>query len=273
MKTASYIFVLALLSACFAQAAPPERDLSRWVKSWETSPTATSHGSLVERAILTSGDPLNPPSQGAVLKYLSRLSRGVLNGMGSTKPIRHDGENEMLYIMEGRGRIEGGGKVLPLKPGDAVLIPPSLEHTIFNETQEPLIMVVAAETVPEGFKGRDDILVRNLLEVQASAGAHWNHIGYGSIGRRDGLYQEEGFALVGVDGMNIAEPHPHIEGSEEIWFLIEGDAYLHLGTRLFHQPAGTAFMTPPDGQTPHATINTTDRPALFLFLARWHEPQ
>ena len=273
MKTASYFVVIVLLSACYSLAAPPERDLTRWVKSWETSPTTTSHGSLVERPILTPGDPLNPPSQGAVLKYLSRLSRGVLNGMGSTGPTKHDGENEMLYIMEGRGRIEGGGKTLPLQQGDAVLIPSSMGHTIINETEEPLIMVVAAELVPKGFKGRDDILVRNLLDVRASAGAHWNHIGYGNIGRSDGFYQEEAFALVGVDGMNIAEPHPHVEGTEEIWFLVEGDAYLQLGTRLFHQPKGTAFMTPPDGQTPHATINTSDRPALFLFIARWHEPK
>ncbi|MCE5250510.1 cupin domain-containing protein [bacterium] len=273
MKSLSLACVLFLFAAFTSLAAPPERDLSRWIKSWETSPTTSSHGNIVERAILTPGDPLNPPAQGAVLKYLSRLSRGELNGMVSTKPVKHDGENEMIYIMSGKGRIEGGGKKLPLRQGDAILIPPSLEHVITNETEEPLLMVIAAEPVPKNFKARTDILVRNLLEGNASPGAHWNHVGYGSIGRSDGLYQEEGFALVGVDGMNIAEPHPHVEGTEEIWFLVSGDAYLQLGIRLFHQPAGTAFMTPPDGQTPHATINTSDRLALFLFLARWHEPQ
>lgn len=273
MKSVMCACIFFLFAAAFSHAASPERDLTLWIKSWETSPVTISHGNLVERAILTPGDPLNPPSPGALLKYLSRLSRGVLNGMSSTKPVKHENENEMIYIMEGRGRIEGGGKTLPLKLGDAVLIPPSMEHVISNETQEPLIMAVAAETVPKSFKARNDILVRNLLAVTPSVGAHWNHIGYGSINRPDGLYQEEGFALVGVDGMNLAEPHAHTAGQEEIWFLVSGDAYLQLGTRLYHQPQGTAFMTPPDGKTPHATINISDRQALFLFIARWKDPQ
>lgn len=273
MKTVFPFLVLLLFAAYSAPAAPPERDLTRWVKSWESSPTTSSHRSLVERAILTPGDPLNPTSQGALLKYLSRLNRGVLYGMGSTQATKHEGENEMIYIVSGKGRIEGGGKKLPLKPGDGVLIPPSMEHTIINETPEPLVMVVAAEPVPKTYKTRADILVRSLLDVNASPGAHWNHIGLGNIGRDDGLYQEEAFALVGVDGMNIAEPHPHQDGTEEVWYNVSGDAFLHLGTRLFHQPEGTAFMTPPDGQTPHATINTSDKPVLFLFLARWHEPK
>ena len=256
-----------------AQAADHDRDLSRWIKSWKTSHTYLTHGNLIERAILTQGDPINPPTQGAVLKYLSKLSHASLLGMAFTKAVKHEDENEVMYVASGNGRIEAGGKTVKIKPGDGILIPRGLEHQIFNETHESLELIVATEKVPEDFKAREDLLVKNAFDSKSFDSSHWCHMGHPLFDRRDGLYQLEGFGLVAIDGMNIAHPHNHIEGHEEIWYQLTGDSYLLLGKQLYKQPEGTAFLTPPDGETPHSSINTTDKPMLWLFFARWNPPK
>ena len=71
--------------------------------------------------------------------------------------------------------------------------------------------------------------------------------------------------------MNIAEPHSHKEGQEEIWYQLTGDSYTQLGKQLYTQPEGTAFLIPPDSETPHSSINVSNEPMLWLFIARWND--
>ena len=173
------LLILVLLIAVKSWAAHPERDLSHWFGTWKTSHSYVTHGSLIERPILTPGDPINPQSKGAVLKYISKLSRGVLHGMSSTHEVTNQGENELLYIVKGTGRIEGGGKTQKLKPHDGVLIPPNVKFRIFNETHEVMEMIIVKESVPEDFETRKDILVKNAFDGGAFQNSHWCHTGHG----------------------------------------------------------------------------------------------
>ena len=265
------LFLFLFSHSSQAQEQSPGRDLSPWIKSWKTSPSLFSHGTIVERAIFTPGDPLNPPEQGAVLKYISKFSRGVLAGSTSTRPIAHEGENEVIFIVKGHGRIKAGGKVEALIPMDSVLIPPGLEHTIINESDSPLEILIVTEPVPDDFEPRKDILVVNAFGDSRSWYAHWCMTGHTMLHRNQGLCQLESAAVVMITGKNMAEPHRHIEGHEEIWYQLEGSSHFLLGTQLYEQPEGTAFLIPPDGETPHASINVTEEPMLWFFLARWND--
>ena len=58
----------------------PETDtkIDLYLRSWKNSPVysgSSLHGGWIERPYLTTGDPLNPPRPGAVLKYMVRLLR------------------------------------------------------------------------------------------------------------------------------------------------------------------------------------------------------
>jgi len=53
----------------------------------------------------------------------------------------HAAEEEILYILSGRGAILAAGKESPLEPGAAVFIPPGLAHQIRAGAAEPLRLV------------------------------------------------------------------------------------------------------------------------------------
>ena len=82
-----------------------------------------SHGSLIERDILTNGDPLNPRTRSAVLKYVNRFVYATLDAHNSTTPVTLDGEQEIFYILSGEGKVRAGSKTAELYSGIAVLMP------------------------------------------------------------------------------------------------------------------------------------------------------
>jgi len=53
----------------------------------------------------------------------------------------HDAQEEIIFILSGRGRFITPGREEVLMPGMAVFIPPGLEHRIAVEGNEPLKLV------------------------------------------------------------------------------------------------------------------------------------
>src|SRR5712692_7216267 len=84
-------------------------DLSLYARCWQDSDPEFSHGALLERPILTPGDPQHVNKPGAVLLYAKRFSRAALEPRSRTQPTRH-AEQEILYVVRGEGTIESGGK-------------------------------------------------------------------------------------------------------------------------------------------------------------------
>ena len=56
-----------------------DANIDLYFGSWIDSEPYTTHGTLVERDILTQGDPLNPPAKGAVLLYVNRFTHATLD--------------------------------------------------------------------------------------------------------------------------------------------------------------------------------------------------
>ena len=56
-------------------------------------------------------------------------------------PHRHDGFEECIYVLSGRGRTEAESGKYPLEAGDAVLIPPGEMHMTHNTGTEPLVLL------------------------------------------------------------------------------------------------------------------------------------
>jgi uncharacterized RmlC-like cupin family protein len=80
-----------------------------------------------------------------------------------------------------------------------------------------------------------------------------------------------GFAAVSIDSFDIAQPHVHGPGCEEIWCQVKGKSLLLFGNRLFEQEPGEAFLIPPNKKVPHSSINHTGEPMLWLYLGNRHD--
>lgn len=247
-------------------------DIDLYLVSWKGSMPQHTHGSLVERPIFTKGDPLKPPRKGAALKYLNRFSHASLNSGYTTTPTTLKGEQEVLFILSGRGTIRAGKQTAELRPGICALVPSGLEFVLTNTGAEPLEMYLVNEPVPAGFRPNTELVVRdeNTLPIVSSNG-HWAHIVKQLLTTNDGMGTMESVITVSLDPMTIGHPHSHVDGTEEIWASVEGTSVAFIGTQIRWQEPGMAYLIPPDGKTPHSNINTSDRPVKLFYFARYRD--
>ncbi len=279
VSAASLIFVFGLSVISNAQnldgrAYTPGKDpnIDMYIGTWKESMPKHTHGSLVERDILTKGDPMNPHSKGAVLKYINRFTYVTLDSRASTIPVILKGEQEIFYILSGKGTIKAGGKTADMYEGICILMPANLEFTMTNTGDVPLTMYLINEPIPAGFRPNKDMLIKdeNAIPIQSTTG-HWCHIVKNFFETDAGLGTLERVLTVSFDPMTIGHPHSHSEGCEEVWTGVTGTSIAFLGKQIRTQPPGTAYMIPTDGNTPHANINTSKKQIKMFYFARYKE--
>jgi mannose-6-phosphate isomerase-like protein (cupin superfamily) len=250
----------------------PEYDanIDMYMRNWRESMPQKTHGALVERDILIKGDPSKPTARGAVLKYASRFTYASLGAYESTQPVTLEGEQEIFYILSGEGTVDAGNKTADLRAGIAVQMPPNLEFTIKNNGGEILTMYLISELCPEGFRSNSEMLVADEYARAWNKGnPHWVGLSKPLFNTQSGLATLTNIITVQFDPMTMFQPHSHTEGTEEVWTAITENAYVLLGKQLRHQPPGTAYLIPPDGKTPHANFNVSDKRIKLLYFARF----
>lgn len=246
----------------------PDPDM--YMGDWHNSMPAKTHGSLIERDILTKGDPMKPTRPGGAMKFANRYTHATLMNMESTQPTTLDGEQEILYIHEGTGTITGNGKTFDLKKDTAVLIPANLEFVMKNTGDTPMEMFLVNEPIPMGFRPNADILVRYEPQIPIdSTDGHWVHIVRYLFTTEDGLGTLERVLTVALDPMTIGQPHSHAEGVEEVWTGMYGESVAWIGKQIRMQPPGVGYMIPPDGKTPHSNINEGPEQIKMFYWARY----
>ena len=279
LKSCALFAVMILVAhAAFAQGQldgkpydpATEPNIDMFIRNWRESLPRHTHGSIIEREILfaNGGDPMRPKEVGAVLTNLQAFSHGVLNTKDSTIPVTLKDKQEIFYIESGKGTITAGNKTADLYPGVGVIVPPGIEFTIANTCDEPMGMYIFTENIPDGFVPQKEIVVRdeNVIEF-ASSNVHWSHCYKSLFGRSDGLSTLAGMGPVWFNPMTMGQPHSHGDGVEEIWFALEGDITIMLGKQIRKLPVGSAYKIPPNGLTPHSTINNGEEfIKLFWFM-------
>jgi len=251
----------------------PETDtnVELYMHNWKDSQIVVSHGGFIERAYLTPGDPVNPTKPGAVLKYIKAYNHGMLEAGCQTQKTKHPKEQVFFYITSGSGRVQAGGKSADLSEGTGVFIPAGLEYQFFNICQDKALeAIIIVEEIPEGFQPLTEMKTGSYKDHEPSAGMHWAHIGRGIVNGVK-FANPMGVAVVSIDAFDIAQPHFHPEGCEEIWCQLRGRSLLLFGNRLHWQDVGTAFLIPPNSRVPHSSINHTDEPMQWLYLGNRHD--
>ncbi len=56
-----------------------------------------------------------------------------------------------------------------------------------------------------------------------------------------------------------------------MWTAVEGTSVLFIGKQIRMQEPGMGYMIPPDGNTPHSNINTSDKRVKLLYFARYSD--
>ena len=258
-------------------------DIDLFFGDWRQSIPFNTHGTLTERAILSplgdGGDILHPPTRGAVLVHLKRLSRATLEPRSSTEKVTLSGEQEIIYITGGKGIIATSAQLVLLSPGMTVLVPEGLEFRIRNTETDPLEMIVMVEPTPEGFRPNHKLIARDARALpwrdQGTIMGHWAHNGKNLLKTPDGLGTLESVVEFTFDPMTIGQPHSINPGMEVVMISLEGDFLVLLGKELRWLKQGQAYLVPPTGFTAFGNQNPTNEPMKMLFVARFkdHDPR
>jgi mannose-6-phosphate isomerase-like protein (cupin superfamily) len=244
-----------------------DTDVAFYINDGRSSPPREGHGGLIERDILTRGDPFEPREKGAVLRFLKAYRRAELPPRAATRGFADAREQVFLFVMNGEGRIEADGRAAELEEGTAVVVPAGLSFRLFNPSGRSLELFLAAEETPDGFVPEKRLSVGRYRDSLPVIGAHWAHIA------RPFVYDHEprfanpmGFVVVSMDAFDVAQPHTHPAAAEEIWLQVKGTSLLLFGNRLLRQEPGEAFLVPPTNAVPHGSINPGGEPKLWLFF-------
>jgi recombination protein RecR len=151
--------------------------------------------------------------------------------------------------------------------GMAVVLPAGLAYRFFNPGDDNLELIMVVEEIPAGFVPNERMSVGDYRPTLPSVGMHWSHIGRGFTWDTPPKFANPmGFAAVSIDKFDIAQPHVHGPGCEEIWCQLQGTSLLLFGNRLLRQEPGEAFLVPPNKKVPHSSINPSDGPMLWLYM-------
>jgi mannose-6-phosphate isomerase-like protein (cupin superfamily) len=82
------------------------------------------------------------------LRHLS-IWRQTLAPGAATPPHHHDCE-EVVLVQAGRGEAHVAGKVLAFGPSTTLIIPPEVDHQLFNTGAEPMTLIGVFSATPVG---------------------------------------------------------------------------------------------------------------------------
>jgi mannose-6-phosphate isomerase-like protein (cupin superfamily) len=233
------------------------------------SPARISHDVIFTQSILSAGDPARPPAPGAALQFNKEVALATLQPLNVTPLVRMP-EQIVLYVQSGEGRLDDGAQAWDLKPGIAVLIPPNQAHRLAASAGGPLKMIMYTRMNEPGTVARKDILVRDVnIMVMTERNVHWSNMAKYVFLGPDGLAPQDHVYIVYMGPRTIAGPHAHSPGQEEIWVkLTDGPALMQLGSEIRPWPAYAGFVAPPNAQTVHAAINTSDEIQAWFYYSR-----
>jgi mannose-6-phosphate isomerase-like protein (cupin superfamily) len=262
--------------APYDPAKEPNPDM--YIGSWKESMPVHTHGSLIERTVLTKceGDPMQPVRKGGVLKYVNRFSYATLDPLAVTSPVTLKNEQELFLILSGTGKLIAGKQTIELREGIFCMVPANMTFTITNTGMEPLTLYLVAEPTPPGFRPNTEVFVRDEHTAPfATSNSHWVNAFKHLIEPNDGLADLQMVLTVYLYPNTFAQPHSHVPKCEEVWVLMEGDGHVLLGKHVRKLEAGTAYLIPPNDKVWHANFNVSEKPIKFFYFARFndHEPR
>jgi mannose-6-phosphate isomerase-like protein (cupin superfamily) len=228
-----------------------------------------SHDMIMTRSILRAGDPYTPGADGAVLQYRKELVLGTMNA-GQTTSMTTMPEQQVVYVESGSGKIDDGTLYWDLKPGIMILVPPGQQHRYTSTGDQPLKMLMLSWTLEPGITPHKGLLVRDVnVILYTERNVHWSNFAKYVFDDRDGMHPSDRFYIVEMAPMTMAGPHAHVPNAEEAWVKIsDGPSLMEVGSEIRPWPINVGILAPPNGQTVHAAINTSDTLQSWFYFAR-----
>ena len=202
-------------------------------------------------------------SEAKILRSISRFGEVEIAAHGNCQPVVYAREEEIYFVMKGRGVLHYDAEALAIRQSDFTYLPPGVKQSIANDSGEPLQVLVMSFKIP----AKIDInppgphpKIANLEDVkEETVGGHPSSVLYRLLigprnAKRDAL--DEAYVVTSFFWMDFAPggtnfPHHH-ETAEEIYLVLDGNGEMAAGSGIdgiegrFPAKAGDAYYFRPN---------------------------
>ena len=167
--------------------------------------------------------------------------RVIRFGPGRSAERKLAGQQEVLYIVEGQGRLHLDGQTHELESNMGVFLVPGETYAVENtEAQDLHVLSVLAPEDRAEAAGERKVTVRfdDQPELEASVERSFRY-----------LVNEDAGCFDVTQFMGIVQPSKapfHSHTYDEVGYIVAGEGIAHVGGRSFPLQAGSCFHLPPD---------------------------
>lgn len=230
------LFLLIVTPGLGAQEHPVDPTwLHRHVPDLAETKADLSSSTCHYRAIFGDGDKDNRSFQ-----TVTRFGEITLDAHGSCQSVVYERQEEIYFVIGGAGIMHYEGEAQPLREHDFTYLAPGTKHSIANDSDQPLRVLVMGFKIPSSMTIRTPsphARIRNLDESkEQTVSGHPNSVLYKllvglSSGKRDLI--DEAYVMDSFFWMDFAPggtnwPHHH-PAAEEIYLVIDGQGEIVAG--------------------------------------------
>ena len=202
-------------------------------------------------------------SEARILQSISRFGEIELAAHGNCQPVVYGREEEIYFVVRGRGVLLYGDEQRAMRQSDFTYLPPGVKHSIANESGEPLQVLAMSFKIPAKIaisSPSPHPKIVNLDDVkEETVSGHPSSVLYKLLigprnGKRDAL--DEAYVMTSFFWMDFAPggtnfPHHH-QTAEEIYLVLDGNGEIAAGSGMdgiegrFPAKAGDAYYFRPN---------------------------
>ena len=232
--------------------------LHRYAPDTKPSNTKFTSDSCRYKPLFGEGD-----SEGRSLRSVSRFGEIEVAKGGRCKSVTYSREEEIYFVLSGQGTLEYGTEQHALGKSDFTYLPPGVRHSIANDSNDPLRVLVMGFKIPKKVMLSPPAARPNIANLEGqkeqTVDGHPSSVLYklliGPRGtKRDAI--DDAYVITSLFWMDFAPggtnfPHHH-ETAEEIYLLVEGKGDIVAGSGLdgiearFPAKSGDAYYFRPN---------------------------
>lgn len=202
-------------------------------------------------------------TQNRIFQSIARFGEADLDSGGSCQTVSYDRQEEIYFVLEGKGVLHYGALTYPIRSNDFTYLAPGVQHSIENSAQQPLQVLVMGFHIPPSIAlgpPPSQPKIVNLDDVkEETVEGHPTSVLYKLLagprtGKRDAI--DQAYVMVSFFWMNFAPggtnfPHHH-ETAEEIYLVLDGQGEMVAGSGMdgiegrYPAKAGDAYYFRPN---------------------------
>jgi mannose-6-phosphate isomerase-like protein (cupin superfamily) len=234
------VVVLLLFSLFASELTGEERQVDpTWLHRFVPNVTEVHAGFSSEtchyKPIFGEGD-----SENRIMRSVVRFGEVTIYRKGKCQPVTYDRQEELYFVLEGKGELRYGDQNYPIRANDFTYLPPAVKHSLENNSERQLRVVMMSFKIPFSISiaapsPQPKIVNMDQLKEEPVEG-HPTSVLYKLLagprtGTRDAI--DQAYVVTSLFWMDFAPggtnfPHHH-EVAEEVYLVVDGQGEMVAG--------------------------------------------